>query len=387
MKELFFKSLWSHFAWWSVYIILHVSKMKINAPAYHIYALDIGAFFALLIGVFYVSSLYIFPKYYTTKRYILVILFLILLAAFFHIGRYIIIYPLQPYLNPEEPSGKFNFPKFFANSFWIFIVHVSYGYAYFSIKREKERVILEQENARLEKERLNLEQEKMQAELAFLKSQFNPHLLYNTLNYFYDKTRKLDEPLSESILKLSDILRYSLEGTPDKLVPLEEEVHHLQSFLSIHQLRFGANKTFVSFTTEGNLRPHKILPLVLISFVENAVKHGDLSHPAEPLTIEIKAGPATIRFYCRNYKRKGRLFLNGLHNATSTGIGMENVKRRLEYGYAGRYQLNIHEDDDHYTCNLVIGLPDAGTIRPEQPAVVRSEDNISAQWGPAFQKA
>ena len=211
---------------------------------------------------------------------------------------------------------------------------------------EQQQRAIEEEKRLVEEQRILAEKEALHAELVFLKSQFDPHFLYNTLNYFYAETRKSSKKVAEGIMKLSDILRYSLRESPDNRVPVLEEVHYLKNYIDIHQLRFS-EKLSVQFTVEGALEEKRILPLVLISFVENAFKHGDLFSPTVPLLICLSASKEKIRFFVQNKKGSDK-------NLSSTGVGLDNVKRRLDLAYQEQHELTITEDDKMFTCELHI---------------------------------
>lgn len=221
------------------------------------------------------------------------------------------------------------------------------------LDRMKEKRLLEQQQREVEKEKRVVEEQKMlaekealRAELAFLKSQFDPHFLYNTLNYFYAETRKSSSKVAEGIMKLSDIMRYSLNESQDSRAPLSEEVHYLKNYIDIHQLRFS-QKLSIQFRVDGAVEEKYILPLVLISFVENAFKHGDLFSASVPLKILLSVSQGEISFFVQNKKRADK-------NLSSTGVGLENIRRRLSLAYPNQHDLKITEDDEIYTSKLHI---------------------------------
>ncbi len=211
---------------------------------------------------------------------------------------------------------------------------------------EEQQRKTEEEKRLAEEQKLLAEKEALRAELALLKSQFDPHFIYNTLSYFYSETFKSSKQVAEGIMKLSDIMRYSLKEGSDSRVLLSEEIHYLKNYIDIHQLRFN-HRLSVQFEVEGAIEKKRILPLVLISFVENAFKHGDLTSTAMPLLIRLSANERGIDFFIQNKKGAAR-------ELSSTGIGLANVKRRLDLAYQQQYELNIVEDEQKYTCQLHI---------------------------------
>ena len=199
-----------------------------------------------------------------------------------------------------------------------------------------------------EKERENqlrlqvLEQEKTQAELAFLRTQINPHFLYNTLNYIYSLAYPVSEPLAEAILRLSALMRYMLHESPDGQVELRKEVEYLQNYLAIYRLRFEGS-FFVDFDLHGQLDGQRVAALVLIPFVENALKHGVVDAADRPVTITLHLGPNdNLTFEVRNH-------ISQHQKDATTGIGLANIRRRLALLYPGRHHLTAHPTGNvHY---------------------------------------
>jgi LytS/YehU family sensor histidine kinase len=206
---------------------------------------------------------------------------------------------------------------------------------------KKQRKILEQQ-------KIELEMEKTYANLNFLKAQINPHFLHNTLNFLYAKSLPYSTELSEGILTLSDIMRYALSeaNLKEGKAPLKDEVEHVRNVIRIHQLRFS-NNLQVNFEVTGVLNGTSIIPFVLITIVENAFKHGDLKNAAHPIDVKLAVEHNSIRFYCHNKKKAGPKEL-------STGIGLDNIKKRLDLGYQDHYTLIIKDEPDFYTTQLTI---------------------------------
>ena len=200
----------------------------------------------------------------------------------------------------------------------------------------------------LEEQKMQLEVEKSQANFNFLKAQINPHFLHNTLNFLYAKSLPYSPELSEGILTLSDIMRYALsEGnTKDGKTLLKDEIEHLRNVIKINQLRFS-NKLNVQLDVEGVINGAQIIPFVLITLVENAFKHGDLKSNEHPIVIRIVIVGKKLYFYCRNKKKTGPKEL-------STGIGLDNIKKRLELAYGAHFELKVRDEAEFYTTELTI---------------------------------
>lgn len=225
----------------------------------------------------------------------------------------------------------------------LFLIGLSLLIAYLTNLRDEQK-----QHKVLEAQKMQLEIEKSQANFNFLKAQINPHFLHNTLNFLYAKSLPFSPELSEGILTLSDIMRYALsEGNvKDGKAPLKDEIEHVRNVIKINQLRFSNNLN-VQFNVEGVVNGATIIPFILITLVENAFKHGDLKTNECPIVIQLKIEKEQLFFYCRNKKKTGPKEL-------STGIGLDNIKKRLDLAYGHQYSFNIKDEADLYTTELTI---------------------------------
>jgi two-component system, LytTR family, sensor kinase len=195
------------------------------------------------------------------------------------------------------------------------------------------------------------ERQRLQTESNFLRAQINPHFLQNTLNFFYAQsiTGKSDK-LSEGILLLSDMMRYSLQnqGDSNARVPLQNEIQHLRNYISINQLRFNGQLQ-IRLHISGQATHLTIIPLVLVTLLENAFKHGELNDILNPLSVQLNIDDTAgiIRFEVINKIRTGP-------REQSTGIGIENTRRRLDTAYPGNYLLETGGQNGFYIAVLQI---------------------------------
>jgi len=194
----------------------------------------------------------------------------------------------------------------------------------------------------------NLESEKKDMELQFLKSQLNPHFLFNSLNNIYSLAYQKSEKTADAILKLSEIMRYMIYESNDSWVDLSKEVEYVTSFVELQKLRFKDGAA-VNITINGEIDGQKIVPLILISFVENAFKHGVANDSEDPIKINIIANQKILHFSVSNKKNKTNKDAMG-------GVGLNNVERRLQLLYPDRYKLNIVNSATHYTTELMLDL-------------------------------
>lgn len=201
-------------------------------------------------------------------------------------------------------------------------------------------------------ELLQVQKEKLQLELNALKSQINPHFLFNTLNNLYSLTLKNSEKSSEVVLKLSDIMRYVLYQSNEFKVPLQKELEFIQNYVALQKIRYSDNYS-ISFIVNGAVNGQTVAPLLLIDFIENAFKHGlDRRFNDGQVKIEINLSKSAFDFNVKNSKGLGE---DGHINKTN-GIGLSNIKRRLELMYPGNYALDIKDDNDNFEVNLKLQL-------------------------------
>lgn len=190
------------------------------------------------------------------------------------------------------------------------------------------------------------EAEKANAELSFLKAQINPHFLFNTLNNIYTLSVTGSEHTSESIMKLSNIMRYVTDEVSEDFVWLQNELNCLNDYIDLQRLRLG-KKTKVNFAVKGNVLKHKISPLILIPFVENMFKYGISKQEESVLNMELIAEADTITFFCEN-----RIFKTA--STERTGVGIANTRQRLEFIYPGKHLLNIDNDGQTFRVKLTL---------------------------------
>jgi len=202
-----------------------------------------------------------------------------------------------------------------------------------------------------ERERQDMESEKLTSELAFLKSQINPHFLFNTLNNICSLARKKSDSTEEAIIRLSQIMRYMLQDSKDEKVSLAREVEYLQSYIELQKMRLPG-QVKVDFTVEGNPELVSIEPLLLIPFVENAFKHGVSYQEESEIGIRLACTGNSVAFHVINRVVRSQ----GERIEQGSGIGLKNVMRRLELLYPGRHRLEALESENRYIVELEITL-------------------------------
>ena len=206
---------------------------------------------------------------------------------------------------------------------------------------------------RYQRDRQILEKQTMQSELRFLRSQINPHFLFNTLNSLYALTLKQSEKAPEIVIKLSEMMRYMLYECNEKRVPLSKEVNYIQNYLDLEKLRHG-NNVDIKFDLEGQVNHQMIAPLMFIPFLENSFKHG-LKNQIEPGFVDIKMNVGIEKVGVNIENSRSQNLPSQIHKR-SGGIGLKNVQRRLNILYPNKHQLSISETPKTYSIQLQIEL-------------------------------
>jgi len=185
-------------------------------------------------------------------------------------------------------------------------------------------------------------------ELALIRSQVNPHFLFNTLNNIYSLVYRKSDEAPAALMKLSSIMRYMLYDSASEKVPLEKEIEYLKSFIELQNLRIKL-PNFVSLHIEGNTDNRFIAPMLLISFVENAFKHGCKTQ-CPGIIIHLTVEKEQVCLEVINYLKKS----SQEQKVPVSGPGLANIKRRLELIYPGKHNLQITEKADTFRINLEI---------------------------------
>jgi two-component system, LytTR family, sensor kinase len=283
--------------------------------------------------LFYTHSTYLFPKVYKQKpiQYFLLLIAVMLLLV---TGRY---YVRVNFV--EGPPSEL----FYVNTFiqYFFIFGISASYCFFSEYQKNQQVQRETENERLK------------SELSFLRSQISPHFMFNLMNSLVSLNRKKSNLVEPVLLKMSDLLRYMLYEKDDKQISLDNEVKYLQNYIDLQKVRF-ADYVDIDFVVHTPLLGKNIEPMLLIPFVENAFKHGVGLVEKPIIKIELQTLTNKLIFKVTN---KFSLDKKEIKDSAS-GIGLANVKRRLELLYPNQYVLNVEEKDNFYTIDLKLNLKD-----------------------------
>lgn len=310
----------------------------------HTIVVNFVLFGLINITLFYLNYLVFIPRFLNRKRYGVYIATILITIIAYGLAKYslALVFKEDVLMHAKgmrdvkkEPIG---FWSYFSSTLFTSIIFVFLSVL---LKFSVDWFL----NERIQRD---LENQRLTAELAFLKSQINPHFLFNSLNSIYSLAYQRSENTPGAILKLSEIMRYMLYECNDNKVDLSKELQYLQNYIDLQKIRFGHN-AYIDFKIDGKVTDQKIVPLLLIAFIENAFKHGIANDSLTPITLFININQQNLQFYIQNKK-------NNNNRDPIGGIGLHNVKRRLDLLYPGKYNLDIRDEIDTYTCELSLVL-------------------------------
>lgn len=277
-----------------------------------------------IMGIIWINHFVLIPHFFDKKRYFIYIIALI--------GAVL----LSAYLKAFGTNGWYGVYKMI----FFLLYTTGTGMAAYFIRRN---ILFRRESD--EKEKLQKEME-----LTYLKEQVNPHFLFNSLNSIYALSRQQSPETPEVVMQLSELMRYQLESSRKDRVLLKNELEFIENYLLLEEKRLSQRCT-VEFLIEGNVIDFKIAPMLLIPFVENAVKHGAQSTNKQS-SIDIKASidNGTLQFCVENSKPATVVA------SERKGMGLANVKRRLELLYPNAHQLEIDDKEKTYRVQVTIDL-------------------------------
>lgn len=326
---------------WLAYLLMFTFVQSSSGPySYGFYFSNELIKIAFYAAGVYFNIFYLIPNYLSNKKFLIYCVLLVLST--------IILTPLQLFFLSIKAS---QYPDYqlalLQNQPWLFILT-------FLVVSASTIFKIVSDWARHQRERKELQTESMQSELRFLRSQINPHFLFNTLNNLYALTLKKSDKAPEIVLKLSEMMRYMLYECNERRVFLSKEVNYIRNYLDLERLRQGRNMD-ISFEVHGNVSNQKIAPLMFIPFLENSFKHGASNHLAEGGYVHIKLDieENRVHLFIENSKPEIPVRHTG---KKSGGIGLVNVKRRLKLLYPEQYKLKIEAQPNSYRVDLILGL-------------------------------
>jgi len=297
----------------------------------------------LLIIIFYVHSYLIYPIR-EKKNGILIYISLLLMCMAIYLYTKDLFRPGFP-KNPmfiDKGPRQFGPPLLNIMSIFpfLFAIVASFCHQLYLDKVRREKLIKERENIHLK------------TELAFLSSQISPHFMFNILNTMVAMARKKSEELETSLINLSQLMRYMLYDTNGKPIHLIDEIEYLKSYVNLQLIRFKDDVN-VNIQLTGNFENLLIEPMLLIPFIENAFKHGigNIQNPTIDISIQVDDKEPSLKLMVIN-----NVASTETKAEKSSGIGLNNVKRRLELLYAGKHLFHTQQKDNTFMAILQITL-------------------------------
>jgi len=330
-----------HSIFWFFFLLLLTIIETYNQKHTFLYSLSneiINVFFYAL--VVYFNLKYLIPNYLTKNKF-LTYGGLLILSAVVITPLKVIVFFFKYGNSPEAQNGLIEN----LNWYFIFTFIIASASTLVSIVKDWVQQVTEKQA---------LQTQTMQSELRFLKSQINPHFLFNTLNNLYALTLKKSDKAPEIVIKLSEMMRYMLYECNEKRVLLSKEVNYIHNYLDLEKLRQGKNVD-ISFESEGEISEQTIAPLMFIPFLENSFKHG-LSNQISKGFVNIRLSAERNKVYFFIENSKAEKLPQKDKNRPSGGIGLVNVHRRLNLLYPDSYELNIDDTPTTYAVNLYIEL-------------------------------
>ena len=295
----------------------------------------------LAIFVVYILNFYTFCAWFLNKKkffiYLLTIpVSLVLFAGVRYLFQEVVLFEITGIHNYVEKTRQVGFyirDNFFFGLPAVILSSLSFLFWQFQQTQQHNQELL-------------LENKK--AEFQMLKSQVSPHFLFNTLNSFYSQLIGKDDEMASDVLVLSDLLRYVITETDKDESLLSKEIQFIKNYIHLQQKRFE-DTLYLDFSIEGDYTIEKILPSVLIHFIENVFKHGKLNDPEKNAMISVKIKEGFLEISTFNYSMEGESYY-------STGIGFDNLMKRLEYAYNDKFLIEKTAENNTFRMYLKIPL-------------------------------
>lgn len=334
-----------HATFWLIYIIYEVFILGLVSNQFKPVEVYVLVYFGN-ISVFYLNA-YLFRKILKFNNRILfatnILLLLLIDVVYYTLITYALILFFKLFGLMESNRSALYDINFILSCIYRSLLFIGYSITYVFISKsfEDQKKVQELERVNLENqiERQALENNLIQSQNNYLRSQINPHFLFNTLNFIYNDARKKAPLAADAIMNLAEMMRYALKR-PDatELVPLREEIEQIEHLINLHKLR-TANAINLNLYTEGELFTIKFPPLILLTLVENMFKHGNISHNTQAAEIKIIYEDDSLSITTINMvnDNKGK-------QTESHHVGIENINKRLSNFYGEEYMFRYYKD-------------------------------------------
>ena len=298
----------------------------------------ISFFIGTSVLVFYANYAYLIPRFYRRKQYISYIVRSLLLIVLLSLERYYVEEILITYKLPGDlTSGAvLTFARYCIASGIVFVLALVFRLAV--------------DWRRQEKELYAWQALKHETDLKFLKNQLRPHFLFNSINNIYSIAVENNDTSAPLLLEISQMLRYLIYKIDLTRIPLEEEVYFLNSLIKLYSLRFEA-VPFTEIIVKGAIKEYEVPPLLLLPFIENLFKHGDFEQLDKTWRLELTIAEGSLRFDTQN-----PVLTDDPNKEAQSGIGLSNLRQRLELLFPNAYTLQSRITDGNYHAQLTLNL-------------------------------
>lgn len=297
-----------------------------------------AGYYGLLAGMVYANILWLVPRFLMRRRHVIYGLFIVasilLTAAGIALLETLLMNPDPSYEHSPQPG-------------WLSMMSSVVGMGLFLLGTSAFALVRRWiiDNRRVD----DLREQTLQSELAMLRSQINPHFLFNMLNNAYLLVVKRRPRAVEVLLRLKELLRYQMEEGSGETVELPDEIAFLDDFLQLEKVR--RDRFEYTIETHGDISNHRVASMLFIPFVENAVKHGNDADNVSRIWLSFAVERGILRFSCRNTKP----LISAVKNDVG-GIGLRNIRRRLELLYPATHLLTIDDTQEYYTVTLILPI-------------------------------
>ena len=348
VDQLLYNRVAYHSLFWLFALFLYTLIEGLNLGFYRDTFIKYLALLPVQILAAYSLAYYLTPRFLAQRKYFQFFLaFSVSAYLFSALGRWSIIYIAEPFIRTDFQQESIleilTDPLYLMSIYFPGIYLIVF--IFYALKNVKARYEEKHHLAVLQKE-------KTDNELKFLKTQIHPHFLFNTLNNLYALAIEQSPKVPEVILKLSDLLDYMLYTCADPLVPVEKEVQFIETYIELEQLRYG-EKLDLEFKHEVGVFSYKMAPMLLVSLVENAFKHGVRGNKQAVVRISLKVEDQKLHFNVFNNKPEHPI---GKTEENKPGIGTNNIQKQLNLLYPQQYELQTDDAAEHYSVSLSIPL-------------------------------
>jgi two-component system LytT family sensor kinase len=344
VSKIFWKYKLDHILFWTITIVFHIYNRRylIEKAGWDQFILEILIRNGLLAIIVYINILVLMPKFFQTKKYGNFLLLVLLLLIFYTVFKNLHDASLNDRIVFSKMPDFFKYTYYSKYSYYNFSIAIFYLGFTMALELSKDWFIQREHLQKIKIENLN-------TEINYLKAQINPHFLFNSLNTLYVQIDQKNNEARKTLEKISEMLRYQLYECNNDTISMERELEYISSYIELQKLRKEHNFD-ITYDYDDGVKVFRVAPLLFIPFIENAFKHlSNFTDCTNIVKVEMRKNNgklicAVFNTCCAPSKNNHR------------GIGLKNVKRRLELLYAGKHELFIVQEPSSYKVILTLEL-------------------------------